>query len=518
MKAQEILDSRWITGPPFLWEKETQWPTSNEDHNLQDSDPEVKSVAMATAQEATEKLTEKLTLEERIEYFSDWYRAKRAVAVCRRYVGFLKERVPKKRGNNEELQEVKVEDLESAERATIRAVQLKAFKEEIATLRNMKQENTDKESRVLTRQRKTSMKTGSSLYKLDPFLDVNGILRVGGRLRRATLVDDIKFPIILPRDSHVTHLVAKHYHQCIHHQGKGMTLNEIRSNGFWILGGSSIVTNLISSCVKCQRLRGSVQEQRMSDLPEDRLESTPPFTYCAVDYFGPFIVKNGRTELKRYGVLFTCLASRAKHLEIAYSLETDSFINALRRFTSRRGPIRQLRSDQGTNFVGARKELTQALAEMDQEKLKTTLLEEQCNWFSFKMNVPAASHMGGAWERQIRSVRNVLSSLLQDNGKRLDDESLRTLMCEAEAIVNSRPLTVNQLADPDSTSPLTPNHEVKGCFCSARRVPAIRRLFQEALEASPTPGERVLDSLEKGISSQSPGSAEVDAQSEKFTS
>ncbi|XP_022810538.1 uncharacterized protein LOC111347571 [Stylophora pistillata] len=237
-----------------------------------------------------------------------------------------------------------------------------------------------------------------------------------------------------------------------------MTLNEIRSNGFWILGGSSIVTNLISSCVKCQKLRGSVQEQRMSDLPEDCLESTPPFTYCAVDYFGPFIVKNGRTELKRYGVLFTCLASRAIHLEIANSLETDSFINALRRFISRRGPIHQLRSDQGTNFVGAHKELTQALAEMDQEKLKTTLLEEQYDWFSFKMNVPAASHMGGAWERQIRSVRNVLSSLFQDNWKQLDDESLRTLMCEAEAIVNSRPLTVTQLADPDLPSPLTPNH------------------------------------------------------------
>ena len=122
------------------------------------------------------------------------------------------------------------------------------------------------------------------------------------------------------------------------------------------------------------------------------------------------------------------------------------------------GPICQLRSDRGTNFVGARNELTQALAEMDQEKIKTKLLEEQCDWFSFKLNVPAASHMGGVWERQIRSVRNVLSSLLQDNGKQLDDESLSTLMSEAEAIVNSCLLTVNQLADPDSSSPLTPNH------------------------------------------------------------
>ena len=152
------------------------------------------------------------------------------------------------------------------------------------------------------------------------------------------------------------------------------------------------------------------------------------------------------------------MASRAVHIETANSLKTDAFINALRRFICRRGPFRQLRSDQGANFVGARTELAQVLAEMDQEKIRTKLLEEQCDCISFKMNVPAASHMGGVWERQIRSARNVLSSLLQKNGKQLAAESLRTLMCEAEAIFNSRPLTVSQLADPDSLSPLTPNH------------------------------------------------------------
>ena len=237
-----------------------------------------------------------------------------------------------------------------------------------------------------------------------------------------------------------------------------MTLNEVRSNGFWIISGSAVVSSIISSCVKCNKLRGAVQEQRMSDLPEYRLETAPPLpTACAVDYFGPFIVKDGRKELKRYGVLFTCMASRAIALERSNSLDTDSFINALRRFISRRGPIRQLRSDQGTNFVGARKERAQALSEMDQERIKAKLLKEQCDWFSFKMNVPAASHMGGVWERQIRTVRSVLSSLLNNHGRQLDDESLRTLMCEAEAIVNSRPLTVNQISDPDSPSPLTPS-------------------------------------------------------------
>ncbi|KAK3743468.1 hypothetical protein QZH41_003291 [Actinostola sp. cb2023] len=323
-----------------------------------------------------------------------------------------------------------VNELEVAERVIVPEVQASAFKDEIAELKKIT--NEDPKEIGFATARRTTVKAHSSIFKIDPFPDEYGILRVGGHLR--------------------------HFHERVKHQGKGMTLNEIRSNGFWITGGSSAVSNTIALCVKCQRLRGAVQEQRMADLPKDRLESAPPFTSCGVDYFGPFLVKVGRKEVKRYGVLFTCMASRAIHLEIANSLDTDSPINAYRRFVSRRGPIRQLRSDQGTNFVGARRQLKEALAEMDQDSVKTELLKDNCDWIEFKMNVPSASHMGGAWERQIRTVRNVLSSLLQDNGAQLDDESLRTLMCEAEGIVNSRPLTVDQLTDPESSGPLTPNH------------------------------------------------------------
>ena len=301
-------------------------------------------------------------------------------------------------------------------------------------------------------------RNATSLQKLDPFLDQNGVLRVGGRIRRANLKEDIKFPILLPRDGHITKLLVQYFHKICKHQGRTTTLNELRSNGYWIIGGTSSVSHYILSCIRCRKLRGPAQSQKMSDLPEDRLHQAPPFTYCAVDYFGPWIVKDKRKELKRYGVLFTCMASRAIHLEVAHSLETDSFIQALRRFICRRGPIRQMRSDQGTNFVGAKKELKEALSELDQDKIGKELLQDNCDWFSFKMNVPSASHMGGVWERQIRSVRNVLSVLLDDNGTQLDDESLSTFMCEAEAILNSRPLTVDGLRDPDSLAPLTPNH------------------------------------------------------------
>ena len=141
----------------------------------------------------------------------------------------------------------------------------------------------------------------------------------------------------------------------------------------------------------------------------------PPFTNCAVYYFGPWLIKQGRKEVKRYGVLFTCMASRAIHLEVSNTLETDSFINALRRFICRRGPIQLLRSDQGTNFVGAKRELCAAINKLDQRKISSELLKNGCDWMAFKMNVPSASHMGGAWEPQIRSVRNLLSTLLENN-------------------------------------------------------------------------------------------------------
>ena len=210
----------------------------------------------------------------------------------------------------------------------------------------------------------------------------------------------------------MTTLVVQHFHERVMHQGRTTTMNEIRSSGYWIVGGTSTVSNLIFNCVKCRKLRGSTQSQKMADLPEDRLEPAPPFTYCAVDYFGPWIIKEKRKEVKRYGVLFTCMTTRAIHLEVSYNLETDSFINALHHFIFRRGPIRQLRSDQGTNFVGAKRELKEALAELDHHKIGENLLKENCDWFHFKMNVPSASHMGGVWERQIRSVRSVLAALM----------------------------------------------------------------------------------------------------------
>ena len=282
---------------------------------------------------------------------------------------------------------VNVEELNAAEQEIIRHVQKEAFKEEISKLKNPTTRGEAKGS--------------SPLFRLDPFLDLNDLVRVGGRIRQASLSQDTKHPVVLPGQGHITKILTSHCHEKALHQGKGITLNEIRSSGFWIIGGGTMVSRMIHECVTCRRLRAKVQEQKMADLPEDRLTPTPPFTYCGVDYFGPWYVKEGRKELKRYGVLFTCLVTRAIHLEVANSLETDSYINALRRFICRRGPVRQMRSDNGSNFIGARRELKEALAEMDRDQVKVEMLKENCDWFEVKFNVPSASHMGGIWEHQI---------------------------------------------------------------------------------------------------------------------
>ena len=147
--------------------------------------------------------------------------------------------------------------------------------------------------------------------------------------------------------------------------------------------------------------------------------------------------------------------------EIASSLSTDAFLNAYRRFVGHRGPVQQLRSDQGTNFVGVRNELQQELATLEHDKIRQELVKRNYDWVDFKTNMPDVSHMGGAWERQIRTIQNVLASLLTQQATQLDDDAHRTFMVEAEAIVNCRPLTID-INSSQMPEPLMPNHSYLG--------------------------------------------------------
>ena len=150
--------------------------------------------------------------------------------------------------------------------------------------------------------------------------------------------------------------------------------------------------------------------------------------------------------------VFTCLTMRAVHLELSYSLDTDAFINALRRFISRRGKPHTFFSDNGSNFVGGNQELRRSIQHLNQETNEARLKQDEIRW---KFNPPYASHMGGIWERVIRSIRRVLTAI--SSQITLSDGLLSTLFAEAEYIVNSRPLTP-VVMDASGNEPLTPNH------------------------------------------------------------
>ncbi len=459
MKINRFLEQkRWIYGPDFLWRPENEWPEFPEKvEETPVHDLEIKTTCAT-------KVEQKSILN-RLEYFSEWHLVKKIVSWLLRLLMKPKREQPTQRKGSvaqktsaPKPRPITIEEMEKAEAVILKLVQRNAFPDEIVALEEIS-ETKHNDNRTKKRKEKAVIKKISSLFRLDPFIDEYGLLRVVGRISKSTeLSEDAKHPVILPKKGHITSLVIRHVHEKVAHAGRGITLNELRSK-YWVVNGNSAVRHHISKCVKCRRQRAAVGKQMMADLPLDRITPAPPFTYCAVDYFGPYYIKENRKQLKRYGVLFTCLASRAIHLETSTSLDTDSFICALRRFVARRGPVRQMRSDRGTNFIGAERELKLALEEMDHRRLQEISSKEfNADWLiRWKWNPPAASHMGGAWERQIRTVRSILSSLIRDYGHALNDESLRTLMTEVECMVNSRPLTFPS-SDTRDLQPLTPNH------------------------------------------------------------
>ena len=158
----------------------------------------------------------------------------------------------------------------------------------------------------------------------------------------------------------MTSLIINHYHGIFGHSGKEHVVTLIRQK-FWITKGSSAVKSVLSKCVSCRRRQALLCSQKMADLPEDRVTpDKPPSTSVGIDCFGPFQVRRRRSLVKRYGVIFTCLAIRAVHIEIALSLDTDSFLLALRRFIARRGQVEVIHSDNGKNFTSGDREVRDA--------------------------------------------------------------------------------------------------------------------------------------------------------------
>ena len=348
------------------------------------------------------------------------------------------------------IEPISVPEMREAELSIVKYVQEKHFKEEIESLKR----NEDVVTVIPSQRPKGgSVKRSSSIFGLDPVL-VDGILVVGGRLRHSSLPEDVKHPIILPKDHHVTNLIVRHYDFASGHSGREYVLSLLRSK-FWVIRANSVVRKLLANCFSCRWRQAPVCCQKMADLPKERVTPRqPPFSHVGIDYFGPFVVKQGRSQVKGYDCIFACLTVRAVHIEIAHSLDTDSFINALRRFIARRGKPVFVRTDNGTNFVSGEKELRTCIQKWNRQRIHEYLLQQEVRRI---FNSPAASHHGGIWERCIRTTRKILNALL--NEQALNDEGLLTLMCEVEAVINGRPIT-NVSENSRDLEALSPNHQV----------------------------------------------------------
>ena len=258
-------------------------------------------------------------------------------------------------------------------------------------------------------------------------MNSKGLLKVGSRIHKSVLEKNIQLPTLMPEFCRITQLMIEWCHNQVAHAGRGTTINAVRNSGYWVINCNAANRSVISKCVRSKNLRGKFQQQQMANLSKNRISEEPPFSYCGIDVFGHFTVKDGRKEKKRYGALFTCLSSRAVYVEVSHDMTTDSFIMCLRRFFGRWGHVWMIRTDNGTNFIGASVELIESFQEIDHIRIGEFLQQNGGEWIWWKRNPLLASNTGGVWERQIRTTRNILNSLLKTHGASLTDESLQTL-------------------------------------------------------------------------------------------
>ncbi|XP_058816123.1 uncharacterized protein LOC131679408 [Topomyia yanbarensis] len=199
---------------------------------------------------------------------------------------------------------------------------------------------------------------------LHTFLEDQGIMRLGGRLQNSSLPNDMKHPVILPHNHEATVLLVRELHLRNFHAGPSLLTSTIYQQ-YWIVGCQTVVRKVVQGCTRCVRLKGKTASQLMGSLPPARVLATRAFSHVGVDYAGPVKLKatsvRGVKITKGYLVVFVCLSTRAVHLEVANDLSSDTFLGSLKRFISRRGYPVEIRSDNGTNFVGADRKLREHL-------------------------------------------------------------------------------------------------------------------------------------------------------------
>ena len=437
-------NSLWKYGPTFLLEE--QIPTFEQIPNKKEIIQDNKNQEFNARINATNNDTSKINKYNEVikwNHYSNWFKLLRHVS----WILKIKNNwISKKRktGKTFDFTTLTPGEISTAERVIYEIAQMESFPQDYVKM---------------SQGEKPSNK--SPLLPLKPFFKDN-LIRVGGRIGRAYLPMESKHQVILCKNHPLSKIIVLHFHIRNMHSGRNLTIASTREK-YWIITGKALVRKVIYECSFCKQHRSSTSPPLMCDLPKERLAiQEPPFNNTGIDYFGPLKVKINRNTrrtsglTKRYGAIFTCLTTRAIHIELAGDLSTDSFLLALTRFMSRRGNPTTITSDNGTNFVGAEKEIKENIKKWNVNKINVKLQNMNVNW---KFNPPLSPWMGGAMESMVKITKKALQVVTRD--RIFTEEVITTLLTEIESIVNSRPLTPVS-DDIEDYEALTPNHFLIG--------------------------------------------------------
>jgi hypothetical protein len=433
----ELIDHLlWWNGPTWLKAQSSEWPTQP---SLNDS----------ISQASEEVICHLTTTSVRtscvvcVKKYSSFEHLKRVVAWIIRYVNNCR---PKKFQCNG-TDYLTMPELTTAENHLISVIQSDHFSTEM---------NIISSGQCLPR--------GNCLLPLSPFIDSNGLLRVGGRQKQSKLHYSRMHPIILHGNHPLTKLFISSEHKRLLHAGATLMISTI-TRTFHVIRIRQVVRSITRQCIICRRQSLKPNTQILGQLPIERLTPGSIFDKTGLDYAGPIYVKYGHVRkpviVKTYVCVFVSLTVKAVHLELVSDLTSESFIGCLRRFISRRGYPELLWSDHGTNFVGANreiKELIEFLNELNTQKhIAEFCTTQHIDWKFIPEHAP---HFGGLWEAAVKSFKTHLKRVV--GNVKLTYEEMYTVLTQIEACLNSRPLVPVNTPDDDGIEVLTPGHFLIG--------------------------------------------------------